>query len=145
MRASRSAGSKPLPLTVRTCKSTGPSECAARSRAVDERVVVVAVDRADVAEADLLENDRRLVLGRDELHRADLGRSIALSWRALAERNAIEHVFPVRSRAKLANGLVRNTERYEAIEPTLGAIDISLSLRITMKLVFSAPALLSAS
>ena len=50
-----------------------------------------------------------------------------------------------RSRTKFANGLVRSTERYEAIEPTLGAIDISLSLRITMKFVLSWPALLIAS
>ena len=44
-----------------------------------------------------------------------------------------------------ANGFVRNTDRYDAIEPTLGAIDISLSLRTTINGVFSAPALFSAS
>ena len=51
---------------------------------------------------------------------------------------------PVR-RTKFANGLLRSTDRYEAIEPTFGAIDISLSLRITRNWLLSAPALLSAS
>ncbi len=49
------------------------------------------------------------------------------------------------SRPRLKSGLERSTPRYEAIEPTLGAIDISLSLSTTMKLVLSSPALLIAS
>jgi len=55
-----------------------------------------------------------------------------------------EHVFGKFARA-VDHGLLRNTERYDAIEPTFGAIDISLSLRITMKFVFIGPALLIAS
>ena len=48
-------------------------------------------------------------------------------------------------RAVVESGFERSTERYEAIDPTFGAIDISLSLRMTMKLVLSWPALLIAS
>ena len=49
------------------------------------------------------------------------------------------------ARPLVNSGLERSAPRYDAIEPTFGAIDISLSLRITRKLVFSRPALLIAS
>jgi hypothetical protein len=49
------------------------------------------------------------------------------------------------SRPRVNIGFERSTPRYDAIDPTLGAIDISLSLRMTMKFDLSVPALLIAS
>ncbi len=69
-------------------------------------------------------------------HRAELGWLRSPSWLA-AERDAIQHHFAGLA-GQVGKRLVRSTERYEAIEPTFGAIDISLSLRMTMKLVFEA-------
>ena len=58
---------------------------------IDERVVVVAVNRPDVAKAQLFEDHRRLLRRPDEVHRADLGAFDRLLRRA-AERNALEHI-----------------------------------------------------
>ena len=59
---------------------------------------------------------------------------------ALPSGRRLSILLPVR-RTKFENGLLRKTERYDAIEPTLGAMDISLSLRITTNWLRIAPAL----
>ena len=145
VRASLSAGSKPLPLTVRTCSSTGPGILRAFEMMSTQRVVVVAVDRADVAEAHLLEDDGRSCASGETNFIAAVSPVESAARAVVAERHVAEHVFRQFARAGRPAASSAAPTRYEAIEPTLGAIDISLSLRITMKLVFIGPALLIAS
>ena len=59
---------------------------------IHEHVVVMTVERPDIAEAELFEDHRRLLGGTDEVHRADFGALDRLLCGA-AQRNALEHFF----------------------------------------------------
>ncbi len=78
---------------------------------VDEHVVVVAVERADVAEAELFEDHGRLLRRAHEVHRADL-RAFDRLLRSAAQRDALEHLssgaaYEVRKRLAAKHGKVR--------------------------------------
>ena len=59
------AGWKPCPFSVTTCSSTGPRASLTICRYLQSTADVVAVDRADVAEAQLLEQHAAVQAGLD--------------------------------------------------------------------------------
>ena len=132
----------PCPFSVRTCSSIGPFWSLRSRSQLRQRRQVVAVDRAEVAEAQLLEQhaavEERLHRRRASCSRAewamppderDLGsRSLMPPLRALVEAG---HAGPGRGTAPAP--------------PMRGQIDILLSLRMTSRFWFRPPALFSAS
>ena len=119
---------KPFPFCVMTWTTRGPVHAAhdCRCRRASD---VVAVDRAEVAEAELLEEHP----GGEELLDAlldvpgEVHHALAERLRRAAKVSAL-----MRSRTRLVSGIGHDAAQVLLIAPTLGEIDIPLSLTMTM-------------
>ena len=120
---------QPWPFSVNTCSSTGPGWSLTSREIAAQRRQVVAVDRADVAEAQFLEQHAAV-------------RTALRPSRDLLERRAWPCRRPAASCASsfadlLLGALVEvgqpGRSRYSARPPTRGQIDILLSLRMTSR------------